>query len=139
MDGHRHSVISADGTRVGLLTAGQGPALLLVHGGMGCIESWQSLWGTLTRQWRVTAMDRRGRGTSGDTAPYDLSCEYQDVAAVTASLAGDGPVDVFGQSIGRDLRARCRGRRGAGAAPRPVRAARPADRPAGMAGPRLTP
>jgi pimeloyl-ACP methyl ester carboxylesterase len=100
VDGYRHSVISADGTRVGLLTAGQGPALLVVHGGMGCIESWQPLWGTLTSQWRVTAMDRRGRGTSGDTAPYDLSREYQDVAAVTASLAGDGPVDVFGHSMG---------------------------------------
>ncbi len=97
MDGSRHSVISADGTRVGLLTAGHGPALVLVHGGMGCIESWQLLWGTLTSQWRVTAMDRRGRGTSGDTAPYDLSREYQVVAA---SLAGDGPVDVFGHSMG---------------------------------------
>ena len=100
MDGYRHSVISADGTRIGLLTAGQGPALLLVHGGMGCIESWQPFWGTLTSRWRVTAMDRRGRGTSGDTAPYDLSCEYQDVAAVAASLAEDGPVDVFGHSMG---------------------------------------
>ena len=43
MDGYRHSVTSADGTRVGLLTAGEGPPLLLVHGGMGCIESWQPL------------------------------------------------------------------------------------------------
>ena len=100
MDGYRHSVTSADGTRIGLLTAGEGPALLLVHGGMGCIESWQPLWGRLTSRWRVTAMDRRGRGTSGDTGPYDLSREYQDIAAVAASLAGDGPVDVFAHSIG---------------------------------------
>ena len=62
MDGHRHEVISADGTRIGLLTAGAGPSLLLVHGGMGRIESWQTLWGPLTSRWRVTAMDRRGRG-----------------------------------------------------------------------------
>jgi pimeloyl-ACP methyl ester carboxylesterase len=100
VDGYRHSVTSADGTQIGLLTAGEGPALLLVHGGMGCIESWQPLWGTLTSRWRVTAMDRRGRGTSGDTEPYDLSREFTDVAAVAASLAGDGPVDVFGQSFG---------------------------------------
>ena len=100
MDGYRHSVTSADGTRIGLLTAGEGPPLLLVHGGMGCIESWQPLWGMLTSRWRVTAMDRRGRGTSGDNAPYDLSREYQDIAAVAASLAGDGPVDVFGHSFG---------------------------------------
>ena len=97
MDGYRHSVTSADGTRIGLLTAGEGPALLLVHGGMGCIESWQPLWGRLTSRWRVTAMDRRGRGTSGDTGPHDLAREYQDIAAVAASL---GPVDVFAHSIG---------------------------------------
>ena len=36
VEGYRHSVTSADGTRVGLLTAGEGPPLLLVHGGMGC-------------------------------------------------------------------------------------------------------
>ena len=34
MQGHRHTVTSIDGTRIGLLTAGTGPALLLVHGGM---------------------------------------------------------------------------------------------------------
>ena len=97
MEGYRHAVTSADGTRIGLLTAGEGPALLLVHGGMGRIESWQPLWGRLTSRWRVTAMDRRGRGTSGDTGPYDLAREYQDIAAVAASL---GPVDVFAHSIG---------------------------------------
>lgn len=100
MEGHRHSVTSTDGTRIGLLTAGEGPPLLLVHGGMGCIASWEPLWGKLTGQWRVTAMDRRGRESSGDTGPYSLSKEYQDVAAVAASLAGAGPVDVFGHSYG---------------------------------------
>jgi pimeloyl-ACP methyl ester carboxylesterase len=100
VEGYRHSVTSADGTRIGLLTAGAGPALLLVHGGMGCIESWQPLWGRLTGRWRVTAMDRRGRGTSGDGGPYDVSRECQDVAAVAASLDGGGPVDVFGHSFG---------------------------------------
>lgn len=100
MDGHRHEVVSADGTRIGLLTAGAGPPLLLVHGGMGCIESWQPLWSLLTSRWRVTAMDRRGRESSGDTGPYELGKEFQDVAAVAASMAGDGPVDVFGHSYG---------------------------------------
>jgi pimeloyl-ACP methyl ester carboxylesterase len=100
LEGQRHEVIAADGTRIGLLTAGAGPSLLLVHGGMGCIESWQSLWGPLTSRWRVTAMDRRGRGSSGDTGPYQLSQEFTDVATVAASLAGDGPVDVFGHSYG---------------------------------------
>jgi len=105
VDGHRHAVTSADGTEIGLLTAGDGPPLLLVHGGMGCIESWAPLWEPLTSRWQVTAMDRRGRGTSGDapsgnTEPYDLSREFEDVAAVATSLADGGPVDVFGHSYG---------------------------------------
>jgi pimeloyl-ACP methyl ester carboxylesterase len=100
VDGHRHEVVSTDGTRIGLLTAGAGPSLLLVHGGMGCIESWQPLWNSLTSCWRVTAMDRRGRGSSGDTGPYQLSREFEDVTAAVASLAADGPVDVFGHSLG---------------------------------------
>jgi pimeloyl-ACP methyl ester carboxylesterase len=100
VDGSRHEVVSADGTRIGLLTAGAGPPLLLVHGGMGCIESWQSMWSMLTSHCRVTAMDRRGRGSSGDTGPYELRREFEDVAAVAAAMAGDGPVDVFGHSYG---------------------------------------
>jgi pimeloyl-ACP methyl ester carboxylesterase len=100
MDGHRHTVTSADGTRIGLLTAGEGPPLLVVHGGMGCIQSWAPLWDKLTAHWRVTAMDRRGRESSGDTQPYALSKEYEDVAAVAASLAEGAAVDVFGHSFG---------------------------------------
>lgn len=100
MDGQRHAVTSADGTEIGLLTAGDGPPLLLVHGGMGRIERWAPLWQPLTSRWRVTAMDRRGRGSSGDAGPYDLSREFEDVAAVAASLAGGGPADVLGHSYG---------------------------------------
>ena len=66
MEGTRHAVTSADGVRIGQLTAGSGPALLLVHGGMGTISSWQRVWGALAGHRRVTAMDRRGRGSSGD-------------------------------------------------------------------------
>ena len=102
MHGTRHSVTGAGGVRIGLLTAGSGPGLLLVHGGMGTMESWQHVWGTLTGRRRVTAMDRRGRGSSGDAGSYRLSSEYADVAAVAAALAGQqgGPVDVAGHSIG---------------------------------------
>ncbi len=69
---------------------------------MGTIESWRRVWGALTGQRRVTAMDRRGRGSSGNADNYGLSSEYGDVAAVAAALAGEqgGPVDVVGRSIG---------------------------------------
>lgn len=102
VEGIRRSVTGADGIRIGLLTAGSGPDLLLVHGGMGSIDSWHMLWDTLTAQRRVTAMDRRGRGSSGDASSYALDSEYADVKAVAGALASDqgGPVDVAGHSIG---------------------------------------
>lgn len=102
MDGRRHSVAAPDGVSIGLLTAGTGPPLLLVHGGMGSIERWAPMWEPLTKRWRVTAMDRRGRGTTGDAEPYAISKEYDDIAAVAASLAAEegGPVDVFAHSYG---------------------------------------
>ena len=98
----RRSVTSADGTRIGLLTAGSGPGLLLVHGGMGSIDSWRGLWDRLAARRRVTAMDRRGRGTSTDAREYALASEYADVRAVAEALVSDdgGPLDVAGQSIG---------------------------------------
>ena len=102
MQGRLHTVTSADGTAIGLLSAGSGPPLLLVHGGMGRLERWEPLWEPPTRHWQVTAMDRRGRGSSGDTQPYRLSQEFDDVAAVAASVAdsGGGPPDVFAHSYG---------------------------------------
>jgi len=86
MEGTRQTVTSANGFRIGLLTAGSGPGLVLMHGGMGTIERWRRVWGALARQRRVTAMDR-GRGSSGDAASYELSSEYADVASVAAALA----------------------------------------------------
>ena len=102
MQGTRSSITSPDGVPIGLLTAGSGPALLLVHGGMGTIESWAGVWPALTQHRRVTAMDRRGRASSGDAGSYELDREFADVAAVAAALAGQpgGPVDVAGHSIG---------------------------------------
>jgi pimeloyl-ACP methyl ester carboxylesterase len=101
VDGAEHSVVGVDGVSIGLLTAGAGPALLLVHGGMGSRERWEPVWGPLTRRWRVTAMDRRGRGSSGDDEAYSLMKEYADVTAAANYLAEAGdPVDVFGYSYG---------------------------------------
>ena len=102
MDGIRHVVPGADGVDIGLLSAGSGPPLLLVHGGAGQIERWQPMWDHLSRRWRVTAMDRRGRGSSGDGRDYSIDAEYGDVAAVAGALSQEtgGPIDVFGHSYG---------------------------------------
>lgn len=102
MDGTRGQIPGSGGVSIGVLTAGTGPDLLLIHGGAGQLESWQPMWDMLARRWRVTAMDRRGRATSGDAEPYAISSEFGDVAAVAARLAerAGGPVDVFGHSYG---------------------------------------
>ena len=60
VQGRRHSVTSADGTSIGLLTAGTGPGLLLVHGGMGRLERWEPLWGPADR-----ALAGHGHGPPG--------------------------------------------------------------------------
>jgi pimeloyl-ACP methyl ester carboxylesterase len=56
----------------------------------------------LVPNFRVTAMDRRGRGRSGDAAGYDVAREYEDVLAVAEVLAEESgrPVDAFGHSFG---------------------------------------
>ncbi|MDQ3897501.1 MAG: alpha/beta hydrolase [Actinomycetota bacterium] len=102
MEGQRGSVVSSDGTPIGFLTAGSGPALLLVHGGMNDLTRWQPVWPLLTGRHRVTAMDRRGRGSSGDGPGQSLAREYDDVTAVAEQLARGqgGPIDVFGHSYG---------------------------------------
>lgn len=100
--GERASTRSADGTVIATVTAGRGPSLLLVHGGMVSSTRWGPLWPLLTRDFRVTAMDRRGRGGSSDGRGHSLRAEAEDVVAVTRRLAGssDGPVAVFGHSYG---------------------------------------
>ena len=91
------TVVSSDGVAIGIRTEGDGPALLLVHGGMRTAADWAPLWPLLTARYRVTAMDRRGRGMSGDGPEYDGEREYDDVAAVARHI---GEVDVFAHSIG---------------------------------------
>lgn len=101
MDGTRRSVVGADGVPLGLLTAGSGPPLLLIHGGFGQIERWEPVWDLLVDEWLVTAMDRRGRGSSGDSDD-NIRLEYDDIAAVTTVLAQEagGGVRVFAHSYG---------------------------------------
>jgi pimeloyl-ACP methyl ester carboxylesterase len=100
------SVTSSDGTRIGYVTVGSGPPLLLVHGGMTSSRRWAPLLAELSRRYTLTAMDRRGRGMSPDGAapgPHSLALEYDDVAVLAGRLAeeqGGAPVDVLGHSYG---------------------------------------
>lgn len=95
-------VISRDGTEIGYFSSGEGPPLLLVHGGLGDHSRWDALRPYLEPEVRVHAMDRRGRGVSGDTLEYDLEREFQDVVAVVDAAAETSgtPVDVYAHSAG---------------------------------------
>jgi pimeloyl-ACP methyl ester carboxylesterase len=95
-------VTAADGTAIGYEVAGDGPALLLVHGAATDRRQWQLLAPRLSRSFTVVAMDRRGRGLSGPVRPdHSLEVEYGDIAAVAASL--EGPIHLFGHSSGARL------------------------------------
>lgn len=92
------TVTSKDGTRIGVECAGAGPTLLFVHGGVGDRSRWTPMFPLLSSTFTTCAMDRRGRGASGDAPEYSLAKEAEDVAAVVNSRVG--PVYVFGHSYG---------------------------------------
>lgn len=102
MDGTRTVVAGEGGAAIGLISAGSGDPLLLIHGGMGRAERWNPLWAALGSRFRVSAMDRRGRGTSTDGPSYSAAVESADIAAVIHHLAerSDRGVDVVAHSIG---------------------------------------
>jgi pimeloyl-ACP methyl ester carboxylesterase len=95
-------VISADGTPIAWFRSGDGPPLLLIHGTTADHTTFRVVGPMFARRHAVFAMDRRGRGASGDTMPYSMEREFEDVAAVVGAviaLAGR-PVDVLGHSYG---------------------------------------
>ncbi len=93
-----------DGTPIALFAiwGGRGRPLLLVHGASADHTTFRVVGPLLARHATVEAMDRRGRGASGDSAPYAITREFEDVAAVAEVLAREhgGPIDVFGHSYG---------------------------------------
>jgi pimeloyl-ACP methyl ester carboxylesterase len=96
-------VASRDGTPIAVFSAGAGPALVLVHGTTADHRTWRVLGPMLAERFTIHAVDRRGRGASGDgRGPYSIGLELDDVAAVAEALAADGgePVDVLGHSLG---------------------------------------
>jgi pimeloyl-ACP methyl ester carboxylesterase len=95
-------VASRDGTEIGYWTSGEGPPLVLVHGAVGDHTRWRPLLPYLEPHATVHAMDRRGRGASGDAPVYDLAREFEDVAAVVDAVAeaSGSAVDLYGHSYG---------------------------------------
>lgn len=109
------TVTSTDGTAIAYERTGSGPPLVLVHGTTADRTRWEPVRPALAEHFEVYAMDRRGRGDSGDGperrsgdqldddasggAPeYAIEREVEDVVAVVDSV--DEPVALLGHSYG---------------------------------------
>ena len=102
MTADQRRVVSRDGTPIAVFSSGEGPPLLLVHGATADHTTWRSVGPVLERGFRLHAIDRRGRGASGDGAAYAIEREYEDLASVAEAVAVEAgaPVDVVGHSYG---------------------------------------
>ncbi len=94
-------VISRDGTPLAYEVRGGGEPLILVGGAFSTGTAEAPLAALLAPHFRVVTYDRRGRGGSGDTAPYAVAREVEDLAALVEEQRG--PVSVYGMSSGGAL------------------------------------
>lgn len=101
----RIDVPSADGTSIAVFVSGTGRPLVLVPGTTSDHTTWRLVAPLLSQEVAVWAVDRRGRGGSGDHPDYSLAKEYDDVAAVVDRAASTfgGPVDLLGHSYGGNV------------------------------------
>lgn len=96
-----NQVRSKDGTTLAFDQLGRGPAVILVSGGSVDRGSNASLAALLAEHFTVFNYDRRGRGPSGDTPPYAVEREVEDIDAIIAA-AGDSAC-LYGSSSGAVL------------------------------------
>jgi len=95
------AVISRDGTAIGYDAVGDGTPAVLIGGALSDRRSAAPLAQVLATDLRAITYDRRGRGDSGDTPPYAVEREIEDLAAVID--AAGGRAFVYGHSSGAAL------------------------------------
>ena len=91
-------VTSKDGTPIAYDRQGDGPAVILVIGGLADRSENAPLATELAARFTVYNYDRRGRGQSGDSLPYAVQREIEDIDALIAEAGG--PAHLFGVSSG---------------------------------------
>jgi pimeloyl-ACP methyl ester carboxylesterase len=97
-------VTSADGTPIAYEAWGDGPAVVIVGGAFNDRGTWAELAQALAQAgFTGVSYDRRGRGASGDTAPYALEREFEDLAAVVAAVSPGAPAFAHAISSGAAL------------------------------------
>lgn len=94
---------SRDGTIIAFTKAGSGPPLIIVDGAFCYRENGPAteLASALRQHFTVFTYDRRGRGESGDTAPYAVEREIEDLQAI--AMEAGAPPFVLGISSGGAL------------------------------------
>lgn len=101
--GENRVMVSRDGTRIAFTTMGSGPSVVLVDGAFCYRENGPApdLAPLLAQHFTVFVYDRRGRGESGDTPPYAIEREIDDIRAIVDEAGGTA--DVVGVSSGAAL------------------------------------
>jgi pimeloyl-ACP methyl ester carboxylesterase len=94
-------VTSRDGTRLAFDRIGTGPPLVLVGGILCDRGTTRALADRLAEEFTVVNYDRRGRGESGNTLPYAVDREIEDLGALIDGLGGRA--SVYGHSSGAGL------------------------------------
>jgi pimeloyl-ACP methyl ester carboxylesterase len=94
-------VTSKDGTAIAFERRGNGPAVILVSGGLDDGAENAPLAAELARSFTTVNFSRRGRGASGDAAVYSVERELEDLDALIA--AAGGAAHLYGVSSGGAL------------------------------------
>ncbi|WP_367573832.1 alpha/beta fold hydrolase [Streptomyces griseoaurantiacus] len=95
------TVTSRDGTSLAYTRSGRGPAIVLVSGAMSTGATTAPLAARLAERCEVVVYDRRGRGGSGDTEPYAVAREVEDLGALIGEVGGSAAL--YGVSSGGAL------------------------------------
>jgi hypothetical protein len=94
-------VTSADGTSIAYESFGAGPSLIAVCGATCDRALMRPTAQALGEYFLTIDYDRRGRGDSGDTLPYAVGREIEDIAALIDQVGG--PAHLYGHSSGAGL------------------------------------
>ena len=94
-------VTSKDGTRIVFDRTGEGPPVIIAGGALSDRRAAASFAAELSPDFTAYAYDRRGKGDSGDTPPYAVEREVEDLDALIAEAGGRA--FLFGTSSGAAL------------------------------------
>jgi pimeloyl-ACP methyl ester carboxylesterase len=102
-------VISSDGTTIAFDRLGDGQPVIVVGGQLCDRALTRPTAEELAKHFTVFNYDRRGRGDSGDTKPYAVEREIEDLGVLIAEAGGRASVYAHSSGAGLALHAAARG------------------------------